>query len=89
MITYNKERGAWNFKDITQDEKDVLLEMAEQVWAQAMAAAVAREMMKQAAAQEDPDRYDGPGEDPDDKPVHDSPTGEAETNVYPFKPGCH
>lgn len=42
MIFYNKERDAWDFSKINDDEKDALLVMAERYWAQIMAQAMAK-----------------------------------------------
>lgn len=53
MITFDKERNAWNFQEATQDEKDALMQLAEKYWASAMAGAIARQMMLEAIPPED------------------------------------
>lgn len=55
MITYDKERNAWSFKEATQDERDALMEMAEAYWSHMMAQGIAQQMMKQACVMEDDD----------------------------------
>lgn len=42
MIFYNKERDAWDFSKINDDEKEAMLVMAERYWAQIMAQAMAK-----------------------------------------------
>jgi len=46
MISYNKERKGWDFQQATEDEKEVLVELAEAVWANAMATAIAKKWME-------------------------------------------
>ena len=50
MITYDKSRSAWNFKDVNEDEKEALMEMAQDIWAKSMAFAIAQQMMAEAEA---------------------------------------
>lgn len=47
MISYNKEQNAWDFREATDEEKQILCDLGEQVWAQSMAAALAKRWMEQ------------------------------------------
>lgn len=47
MITYDKERKGWSFKDATDDEREALAKMAEPIWATLMAEAIANIWLKQ------------------------------------------
>ncbi len=51
MITFDKKRNAWNFKECNEDERAALMELAEAYWASMMAAQIAKQMMAEA---EDP-----------------------------------
>lgn len=47
MITYNKEQGAWDFREATEDEKDQLMTLAEAMFASAMANAMAQKWVQE------------------------------------------
>lgn len=50
MITYNKEQGAWDFRQATEDEKEEILRLGEAMWAQAMANSLAKKWMEEEQA---------------------------------------
>ena len=59
MITYDKSRRAWNFKDANEDEKEAMMELAQDIWAKTMAFEIARQMMAQADMDDDPPTEQG------------------------------
>lgn len=50
MITYNKERGAWDFRQVTEDEREELLKLAERAWAHVMASNIAQHWIQEEQA---------------------------------------
>ena len=77
MITYDKSRKAWNFKDANEDEKEAMMELAEAIWAKTMAFQIAQQMMGTILV-EDPD---APTEVGISVPSNKEPT---ESIVIPF-----
>jgi hypothetical protein len=48
MITYDKSRGMWDFTKADEDEKEAMMDLAEKVWAHALASSIAKQMMASA-----------------------------------------
>jgi hypothetical protein len=45
MISYDKSQTAWDFTQATDDEKEILMELAQDIWAKSMAYQIAQQMM--------------------------------------------